>query len=92
MSVAIFWFVESDHMESLALHNSGGTTSGRQSALSQHSVGDAVGTSQNSDDDGDSGSDWDSWDESEQESGDGEAIYADFMKRLHNTLLSQGKS
>jgi len=83
---------EIDHQESLALHNSGGTTgSGRQSALSQRSGGEHSGKlSLHSD--ADSGSDWDSWDEEEEESNDRESVFKEFLQKIYLTFKNQGGS
>lgn len=82
-------------MESLALHSSsgGGTASGRQSALSQHSTGDGASTqpSHYSEDNEEDSSDWDSWDDSEDEVNDAEIAFKEFLKKMYATLQSQGK-
>lgn len=82
---------EVEHQESLTLHSSGGTTSGRHSALSQRSAGDASGaglSSLHSEDD--SGSDWDSWDEQEEETSDKESVFQEFIRKVYQSFQTEG--
>ncbi|XP_067933195.1 uncharacterized protein [Watersipora subatra] len=82
--------LEVEHQESLALTNSGGTAaSGRQSGLSQRSVGETSAGQLSLQSEGDS--DWDSWDEQEEETYDKETVFHDFLQKIYEMFQSQGR-
>lgn len=73
------------------MHNSGGTTtSGRQSGLSQRSAGDASAGFSSLHSEADSGSDWDSWDEQEEEMSDKESVFQEFLRKVYQIFQTQG--